>query len=292
MLYAGLNRKKYIHKVVRRILANKLTAVALFIVIVYVVVALLSSFGIIASNWSDQVGASYEAPSIRHWFGTDIFGRSVVRKVIKSAEVAISVGFVVGFIAVFIGVFLGAVAGYFGGIIDAFVVWLFSTFSSVPSVMLLISLAFIMGKGILSVYIALGMTNWVEVCQSVRSEVMRHKDREYVQAASAIGASHFRKLCIHIMPNVFHIVIIKFSLIFQIAIKSEVVLSYLGLGVQGAPSWGIMIDDAKIELGRGVWWQLVFATFFMFLIVLAFSIISDALKDALNPRLKGMNDGQ
>jgi peptide/nickel transport system permease protein len=153
--------------------------------------------------------------------------------------------------------------------------------------MLLIALTFILGKGILSVYIALGMTNWVELCRLVRGEVKRHKDREYVQAATALGASHLRKLCAHILPNVLHIVIICFALIFQFAIKSEVILSYLGLGVQDSPSWGVMIDDARVELTRGIWWQLAFATLAMFLIVLALNILSDALRDALDPKLKG-----
>lgn len=115
---------------------------------------------------------------------------------------------------------------------------------------------------------------------------MKHKNREYVQAASAIGAGHKRKLFKHILPNVTHIVIINTSLQFQVAIKSEVILSYLGLGVSGQPSWGTMIDDAKVELARGVWWQLGAATLAMFVIVLAFNILGDALRDSLDPKLK------
>ena len=105
--------------------------------------------------------------------------------------------------------------------------------------------------------------------------------------ATAIGGGDFRKLVGHIIPNVFHIVIINFSLTFQMAIKSEVILSYLGLGVQGVPSWGTMIDDSKLELARGVWWQLAAATASMYIIVLAFNILGDALRDALDPKLKG-----
>jgi peptide/nickel transport system permease protein len=116
---------------------------------------------------------------------------------------------------------------------------------------------------------------------------MKHKEREYVQAAGAIGGGHFRKLFLHILPNVTHIVIINTSLQFQFAIKSEVILSYLGLGVQGEPSWGTMIDDAKLELSRGVWWQLAGATTAMFLVVLAFNLLGDALRDSLDPKLKG-----
>ena len=153
--------------------------------------------------------------------------------------------------------------------------------------MLLISITLILGKGIFAVYIALGLTSWVTLCRLIRGEVMKHKEREYVQAAGAIGGGHFRKLFRHILPNVSHIIIINTSMQFQIAIKSEVILSYLGLGVQGEPSWGTMIDDAKLELVRGVWWQLAGATIAMFFILLAFNILGDALRDALDPKLKG-----
>ena len=153
--------------------------------------------------------------------------------------------------------------------------------------MLLVAITFILGKGILAVYLALGLTSWVSLCRLIRGEFIRHKNREYVQAASAIGGGDFRKIFKHILPNVLHIVIINFSLQFQMAIKSEVILSYLGLGVQGRPSWGTMINDAKLELARGNWWQLAAATGAMMVVVLAFNILGDALRDALDPKLKG-----
>ncbi|MEM7055385.1 MAG: ABC transporter permease [Bacteroidota bacterium] len=271
----------------RRMAKSKLTLVAQIIVLGYALIAMLAYCGLLASNWNVEVGGCYEPPSFKYWLGTDIFGRSVGAKIIKSTEVAMSVGFVVSIIAITIGVVFGAVAGYFRGVIDELIVWLYSTLSAIPNIMLLISLTFILGKGILAVYVALGMTNWVELCRLIRGEVIRHKGREYVQAATTIGASNWRKLFVHILPNIIHIVIIQFSAIFQVAIKSEVILSYLGLGVQNSPSWGVMINDAKVELMRGVWWQLTFATLAMFLVVLAFNILSDALRDALDPKLKG-----
>jgi peptide/nickel transport system permease protein len=270
-----------------RLAQDKLALSALFIVLIYFLVALLSSLGIIASNWSQEVGASNLAPSWDHLFGTDIFGRSVLQKVVRGTQVAMSVGIAASVIAIPIGVILGALAGYFGGWVDDFVTWLYTTFSSVPNIMLLISITLILGKGIFAVYVALGATSWVTLCRLIRGEVMKHKEREYVQAAAAIGGGHFRKLFRHILPNVSHIIIINTSMQFQIAIKSEVILSYLGLGVQGEPSWGTMIDDAKLELVRGVWWQLAGATVAMFFILLAFNILSDALRDALDPKLKG-----
>jgi ABC-type dipeptide/oligopeptide/nickel transport system permease subunit len=271
-----------------RMLRDRSAMISLAIVVIYSLVALLSAFGIIAGDWNQEVGPSYAAPSLDYWLGTDIFGRDVFTKVIHGTQVAMSVGLFTSLIAIPIGVFLGAIAGYFGGLIDEFIVWFYTTLTSIPSIMLIISISLIMGKGLIAVYVALGTTSWVNLCRLIRGEVMKHKNREYVQAASAIGGGDARKLFKHILPNVFHIVIINTSLQFQIAIKSEVILSFLGIGVQGQPSWGTMIDDAKLELiGRGVWWQLVGATIAMFIIVLAFNILGDALRDALDPKLKG-----
>jgi ABC-type dipeptide/oligopeptide/nickel transport system permease subunit len=270
-----------------RLIKDKWALGSLIIVLVYSLAAVLVAMGFMASDWAREVGASNLPPSAEHWFGTDIFGRDVFAKVLRGTQVAMSVGLVTSLIAIPIGVILGAVAGYFGGWVDDFITWLYTTFSSIPNIMLLISITMILGKGLFAVYIALGATSWVTLCRLIRGEVMKHKEREYVQAAGAIGGGHMRKLFLHILPNVTHIVIINTSLQFQFAIKSEVILSYLGLGVQGEPSWGTMIDDAKLELSRGVWWQLAGATFAMFLVVLAFNLLGDALRDSLDPKLKG-----
>ena len=265
--------------------------IALFVVLSYALIAILSFSGLIAADWSEKVGDSYAPPSWKHLFGTDIFGRSVLSKVIHASQVAMSVGLISSVCAVIIGVFLGSIAGYFGKWVDELIVWFYTTFSSVPGIMLLMSIAFVMGKGLITIYIALGITSWVGLCRLIRAEVMKHKTRDYVQAAEAIGAGNGRKLFKHILPNVMHIVIINLSLQFQVAIKSEVILSYLGVGVVGQPSWGTMIDDAKLELVRGVWWQLAAATLAMFIIVLAFNILGDSLRDALDPKLNADNLG-
>lgn len=285
-----------------RLKQDKIAVVSLIIVLFYAVVGLLSAMGLLAANWNEVVGPSYAPPSADYWFGTDFLGRSVSRKIISGTQVAMSVGLISSLIAIPIGVGLGACAGYFGKWVDEAIVWFYTTFSSIPSIMLLMSIAFIIQKfqveisevfganfdiGLFAVFIALGLTSWVGLCRLIRGEVMKHKNREYVQAADALGAGHTRKLFKHILPNVTHIIIINTSLQFQIAIKSEVILSYLGLGVSGQPSWGTMINDAKEELARGVYWQLLGATIAMFVVVLAFNILGDALRDALDPKLKG-----
>lgn len=269
------------------LVSDKLTVVSMTIVALYALVALLSATGLIVSDWSREVGPSYAPPSSEFLFGLDIFGRSVFAKTVKATEIAMSVGLVTGILTMLIGVSLGSIAGYYGGKVDEFLVWFYTVVSSVPGIMLLISIAFIVGKGILAVYLSLGLTSWTSLFRLIRGEFIRHKDREYVQAATAIGGGDFRKIFKHILPNVLHIVIINFSLQFQFAIKSEVILSYLGLGVQGVPSWGTMINDAKLELARGNWWQLAAATVAMMIVVLAFNILGDALRDALDPKLKG-----
>jgi peptide/nickel transport system permease protein len=282
-----IKSKTLLHNALIKIISEKLSLIALIIVALYFSIALLTSMGILADNWGKEIGSSYMAPSAQVFMGTDIFGRSVVLKTIKATETAVVIGVVVSMISIFIGTTLGMLAGYFGGVVDEIIVWFYTTFSSIPGVMLLVAIAFILGKGTTTVFLSLGLTSWVGLCRIVRAEVMKHKEREYLHAANAIGATHPRKMIKHILPNISHLLIINFTQTFDSAIKAEVVLSFLGLGVVGRPSWGTMIDDSKLELARGVWWQLASATFAMFLIVLAFNILGDALRDALDPKLKG-----
>ncbi|MFZ9595790.1 MAG: ABC transporter permease [Bdellovibrionia bacterium] len=261
--------------------------ISLGLIGLYSAVALLTQFQLLASPWDHVVGASYEPPSFRSMeliLGTDIFGRSVLFKVLHGTRIAMSVGLVSVLLSTPIGLLLGSLAGYYGGWVDELVVWFYTVLSSIPSIMLLIAIAFVLGKGLLAIYLALGCTSWVGLARVIRAEVMKHKSRDYVLAAESLGASHASRMFKHILPNVSHFAILNVSIQFVSAIKAEVILSFLGLGVQGQPSWGIMIDDAKMELARGVWWQLFGATVGMFFIVLAFNLLGDALRDALDPK--------
>jgi ABC-type dipeptide/oligopeptide/nickel transport system permease subunit len=274
---------------VARLKKDKLAIGCFAVIVFYCAIALLAKFQLLASPWDTQIAAGYAPPSFKSWdmiMGSDIFGRSVFYKAIHGARVAISVGLVSSLISVPIGVVLGAAGGYFGGWIDDFVVWLYTTLNSIPYIMLLIAITLVMGKGITSIYLALGVTSWIGLARVIRGEFLKHKTREYVVAAESLGATHTSRIFKHILPNVSHFVILNLSIQFVSAIKAEVILSYLGLGVQGQPSWGVMIDDAKLELSRGVWWQLAAATGAMFFVILAFNIFGDALRDALDPKIK------
>lgn len=149
------------------------------------------------SQWDAEVGAAYAPPmfdKLTTIFGTDIFGRSVLYKVIHGTRIAMSVGLVTSLIAIPIGVSLGAIAGYFGGIVDEVIVWFYTTISSIPSIMLLVAFTYVLGKGIFSIYIALGVTSRIGLARLVRGEFMKHKNREYVIAAESIGTGHLTQV--------------------------------------------------------------------------------------------------
>lgn len=274
---------------IRRLKKDRMAIACFAIIVLYALIALLAKFGLIATPWDRVVGPGYAPPSLDSLetiFGTDIFGRSVFYKVIHGTRIAMSVGLVSTLLSTPIGIVLGALAGYFGGWVDDVIVWFYTTLSSIPSIMLLIAITYVLGKGLSAIYVALSVTAWVGLARVIRGEFIKHKSREYLIAAEAIGAGHTSRIFKHVLPNVSHFVIINVSIQFMAAIKAEVILSFLGLGVQGQPSWGVMIDDAKLELMRGAWWQLAGATGAMFFVVLAFNILGDSLRDALDPKIK------
>ena len=221
-------------------------------------------------------------------FGADKWGQDIVLKTIKGAETSIIVGVVSALLAVIIGTFLGAIAGYFGGWVDDILNWFYSVFTSIPYLLLVLAIAAVLQqKGILSIVLILGLTGWTGVFRLIRAEYMKHTAREYVLAAKAIGVSHARRMFVHIFPNVSHIALVQISILVVTFIKSEVILSFLGFGVPvGVVSWGSMLNEAQSELILGKWWQLVAASVAMAVLVTAFSMFTDALRDALDPKLK------
>ncbi len=238
---------------------------------------------------------------IRLLAGTDRQGRSIAFRAIYSIKTATQIGMVTAIFSIFVGAILGGAAGFFGGIIDHAVVWLYSTLSSIPYIIWLIVIAFVfrestlkvpftdkpISQTLLPVYMAFAVTLWVGTCRVIRGEAMKIKSLDYIQSAISIGASPARILLKHVLPNVMYLLFINFSLAFVAAIKGEVILSYLGLGVQGQPSWGVMIRDSKEDVVLGVFWELGAATVLMFVLVYAFNILSDALQDAFDPKHVG-----
>ena len=222
-------------------------------------------------------------------FGADKWGRDVIAKTIKGSETSIFVGLAAALVATLIGTVLGAFAGYYGGWIDDALNWFYNVFSSIPYLLLILAVAAVLQqKGTLTIVLILGLTGWTGAFRLIRAEYLKHKGREYVQAADAIGASNSRRMFRHIFPNVSHVVLVQMSILVVAFIKSEVILSFLGFGVPvDVVSWGSMLNEAQNELILGKWWQLAAAGGAMAVLVTAFSLFTDALRDALDPNLRG-----
>ncbi|MBC7604181.1 MAG: ABC transporter permease, partial [Ramlibacter sp.] len=191
---------------------------------------------------------------------------------------------------------LGALAGYFGGWVDDALEWLYNVFTAMPYILLIFALAAVFKSGPLAntftngieaVVIILAAVGWTSIYRLVRAEYIKHRGREYVRAAEAIGAGHGLRMFGHILPNISHVVLVQLSLHVVSFIKAEVILSFLGLGVPiDMVSWGTMLSDSQTELVLGYWWQLAAATLFMAVFVTAFALLTDALRDALDPKLR------
>src|SRR3954463_593942 len=332
-----------------RLQQDRVGAVSLGIVVVYLVMILFAMAGLLAGDWSEEVGVPYanpaflgerpnleaalqrrmehkgKAPDLRdvdplapkydEWakrtqelksterdrsltlpWGGDRWGRDVLDKAIKGSQVSIAVGVVAALCATLIGTLLGALAGFNGGWISDFLEWLYNVFTSIPAILLVFTLAAVLrsgplgqvfASGIWTVVIILSVTGWTGMYRLVRAEYMKHRSREYVLAAQAIGASAASRMFVHILPNVSHVILVQLSLLVVAFIKVEVILSFLGLGVPiDMVSWGTMLSEAQNELIIGKWWQLAAATVFMAIFLTAFSMLTDSLRDALDPKLR------
>jgi peptide/nickel transport system permease protein len=297
----------------RRLLRDKSAMVCLAVLVIYALLAIGSGVyeAIAGLNYNDNIPSFAEmdnpdkinlppsAQSWRTWLGTDWFGKPVIVKVLLGAKVSMMVGFMANIIAIPLGMILGAIAGYYGRRFDDIIVWLYTTLASIPGIILLIAMKFTFKRvgtvwgldlaGIHGLYIALGVISWIGTCRLVRAEAMKIRELDYVVAARATGRGSFPILLRHVMPNVMHLGIINFSLGFVRAVEAEVILSYLGLGVPvGTPSWGGMINAARMDLFQGRWWELTSAVTAMFFLVLALNILGDRLRDALDPRLRNV----
>ena len=243
-------------------------------------------------EWEDAT-AKYrtaEAPRLDTLpFGADRLGRDVLAKAVKGAQISIFVGVLAALLATAIGTVLGAFGGFFGGKAGDALEWLYNVFTSIPGILLIFAFAAVAGRGVQSVVLILGLTGWTGIYRLVRAEFIKHSTRDYVRAAEAIGAGTLSRMFRHILPNVSHVVLVQLSIHVVGFIKAEVILSYLGLGVGvDQVSWGTMLAEAQGELILGHWWQLAAATIFMAVFVTAFSLFTDALRDALDPKLRGL----
>ena len=246
-----------------------------------------------------------------HWLGTDRVGNDVLFIALKGVRTGVVIGAGTTLVIIPFAIFFGVIAGFYGGAIDDIVQYIYTTLSSIPGVLLIVAFmllfgssgyqgglvsevhvvwrAFVLNDRLFWLCLILGITSWTDLCRLIRGETLKLRELEYVQASKAFGAGKLGIIYRHIVPNVMHLVLITFVLQFSGLVLAEAILSYIGIGVgPETGSWGNMINTARLELSREpvVWWNLLAAFAAMFALVLPANIFGDAVRDALDPRLR------
>ena len=219
------------------------------------------------------------------YLGTDKYGRDLLSRMLVGTRISFFIGFIAVLISLVIGITVGAIAGYYGGKIDAFIMWLINIVWSIPTLLLVIAITLALGKGVWQVFIAVGLTMWVEVARIVRGQILSVKQQQYVEAAKVLGFSDFRIIFKHILPNIMAPIIVISAANFAAAILIESGLSFLGIGAQPpTPSWGGMIKDHYSYIIVGKAYLAIIPGLAIMSLVLAFMLIGNALRDALDVR--------
>ncbi|MCL6451924.1 MAG: ABC transporter permease [Acetobacteraceae bacterium] len=270
----------------RRLKKNRLAMVGLvligFLVVVAVVGPMLSPY-----TYADQdLSKGNRPPSREHWFGTDLLGRDLLTRVMYGARISLSIGIVSSLVNLSIGVVYGGVSGFLGGRVDDLMMRVVDILYGIPLLLIVIMLMVVLGAGLMNIYIAFGITYWLAMARIVRGQILSLKEQEYVLAARTLGASRWRILFRHLIPNSMGPIIVTITLQIPTAIFLEAFLSYIGLGVS-APmaSWGVLASEGTPAL-RSYPWQLFFPAVAICMAMLGFNFLGDGLRDALDPRLR------
>jgi len=270
----------------KRFRKNKLAMLGLSIVILLILVALfaplLAPYDPIARIKED----SSLSPSKTYLFGTDLLGRDILSRVIYGSRISIEVGVIAVGISVIIGLFLGALSGYFGSIPDVVIMRIADIFFAFPYILGAIAIMTVLGPGVINIFIAIGILGWASFARIFRSSILTIKNKEYIEAARALGASNYRIITKHIFPNAFAPIIVYATMNVGTAIIVEAALSFLGLGVQPpTPSWGKMLAESLDYIDISPW-LMVFPGLAILITVLGFVLLGDGLRDAFDPKLK------
>jgi peptide/nickel transport system permease protein len=264
---------------------NPLAAAGVVLVIAFVIFALFAPWIAPQDPASIRLPARLDPPSSEHWFGTDELGRDILSRTIFGARISMLVGSCVVLTSLAVGLIIGSIAGYYGGAIDRFVnVVLMNAFLSFPGILIAIAFVAFRGPGIFNLVVALSLGGWVGYARLVRGQVLAAREREFVEAARALGASDLRIIARHILPNIIQPVIVQSAIGMAGAILAEATMSFLGLGVPPpTASWGAMLNDGRVYLFQAPH-LVLFPALAVMLAVLSFNFIGDALRDYLDPR--------
>lgn len=272
----------------RRLRRNKLAMIGFFIIIIMILAAILAPYLTQYGRDTANLKNSNAAPSKDHLLGTDSLGRDMLTRLLYGARISLTVGFVATFLRMLIGVVLGGIAGYYGGIIDGAIMRVADIFSCLPFLPIAITFVAVLGPSIYNVMLVLAILGWPGIARLVRGEILSLREREFMEAATALGISDFKKITSHLIPNTMASIIVSATIGIAGAILTESALSFLGLGVAPPqPTWGNMLFDAQSQyVLKNRWWQWIPPGLAIFLAVISLNLLGDGLRDALDPRLK------
>ena len=270
----------------QRFCKNKVAVVSALILISLIIICFIAP---LITSYDPEKQALSErllSPSLKHWWGTDQYGRDIFTRCVYGCRVSLSVGIISQLIATIIGYFMGVTAGYVGGKTDDAISFVMQVFSSFPFLLFAMALMYALGPGITNLYISLGLLSWASTAKLIRGQVMQLKGQEYIQACKVDGGSTLRIILKHLFPNCIPMLIVSITLGIPSAILSEASLSYLGLGVPSPkPSWGSMIAESQDFIRSNTYYSL-FPGLCIIVTVMAFNMMGDGLRDALDPKLR------
>jgi peptide/nickel transport system permease protein len=279
--------KQQIKNFWRHFKKNRLGVGGLVIIVIVFFIAIFAPFLSPYDTGKTDVSLKLKSPSFQHYLGTDQLGRDVFSRMLYGSQISLSVGFVAVGISILIGILVGAMAGYKGGWVDSLLMRFVDIMLSFPSFFLILTVVAILRPNIYNVMIVIGITSWEGTARFVRAEFLSLRERDYVQAARALGVKDRRIIFRHILPNALAPVFVTASLGVASAILIEAGLSFLGFGVQPpAPSWGNILTEGRTYI-FDAWWLTVFPGLAILITVLSFNLFGEGLRDALDPRLRG-----
>jgi len=274
-----------IHSTWQRLRTDRYGMSGLLIVVFFAVVALLVWSGLWGQGWLEASGNRWESASAAHWFGTNMLGQDILQRTLFGAATAFEVGLIVTISSIVLGTVLGALAGWYShGWLDESILWLKGVLDSIPIYLFAAAIAFALQGNRWAMHLAMIITFWTTTARIVRGEVMRIKQREFVEAARAIGLPGLTVLFRHVLPNTIHILLVQATIVFVAAIKTEVILSFLGLGIRDGVSWGLMLAESSQEVVAGHFGNFTAASVSLFVMLMGFNLLADALQDALDTR--------
>ena len=270
----------------QRFCKNKVAVVSALILISLIVICFIAPLITSYDPEKQVLSERLVSPSLKHWWGTDQYGRDIFTRCVYGCRVSLSVGIISQLIATIIGYFMGVTAGYVGGKTDDAISFVMQVFSSFPFLLFAMALMYALGPGITNLYISLGLLSWASTAKLIRGQVMQLKGQEYIQACKVDGGSTLRIILKHLLPNCIPMLIVSITLGIPSAILSEASLSYLGLGVPSPkPSWGSMIAESQDFIRSNTYYSL-FPGLCIIVTVMAFNMMGDGLRDALDPKLR------